>query len=112
MLYRKMGIVVSLIVFTACSSVSADEWPSPRVREEFSQSRSYFVRVTPGNSWGDEVGFKGAPKGGFARAQFFRREPDMSYKPLKEIELVNPVAPVEFFVSNAVLSDRVRIQRQ
>jgi hypothetical protein len=24
----------------------------------------------------------------------------MSYKPLKEIELVNPVAPVEFFVSN------------
>jgi len=30
---RKMGIVLSLIVFRACLSVSADEWPSPRVRD-------------------------------------------------------------------------------
>lgn len=97
---QKMWLTVFLIVLCACMSVSADEWPSPQMREEFSESRSYFVRVTPGNSWGDTVGFKGAPKGTSAKAQFFRREPDMSYRPLKEIELVNPVAPVEFFVSN------------
>jgi hypothetical protein len=72
-------------------SVSADEWPSPQMREEFSESRSYFVRVTSGNNWEETVGFKGAPKGASAKAQFFRREPDMSYRPLKEIELVNPV---------------------
>ena len=98
MLQRKMWL--TLVVFLTCVAVSADEWPSPRVREEFSESRSYFVRVTPGNNWGDTVGFKRAATGAAARAQFFRREADMSYRPLKEIELVNPVAPVEFFVSN------------
>src|SRR5262245_36661837 len=52
----------------------SDDWPYPGVREVFSPSRTYFVRVVPGKSLGDTVGFKGASKGSYAEAQFYRLE--------------------------------------
>jgi hypothetical protein len=34
--------------------MQADDWPAPQVWEVFSHSRNYFVRVSPGTSWGGE----------------------------------------------------------
>jgi len=66
----------------------------------FSASRDHFVRVIPGTSIGDTVGFAGAEKGAYATAVFYQRRPDRSYKLTATATLLNPVAPVEFFVSN------------
>jgi hypothetical protein len=69
-------------------------------REAFSASREYFVRVTPGASLGDTLGFAGARKGRYAAAEFYRRAQDRSYRLVAEAVLTHPVAPVEFFVSD------------
>ena len=78
----------------------ADDWAGPQVREVFSASRDHFVRVIPGKSIGDTVGFAGAAKGEYASAEFYRREGDRSYRLVATARLLNPVAPVDFFVSN------------
>lgn len=78
----------------------ADSWANPVVREVFSASRDHFVRVTPGNSVGDTVGFAGAAKGAYATAEYYRRQSDKSYQLMQTVTLLNPVAPVELFVSN------------
>ena len=80
--------------------VLADDWPEPQVREVFSRNRAYFVRITPGDSWGESWGFAGAKIGKHARAEFFWEQPDKSYRLQTTGDLPNPVAPVEFFVSN------------
>ena len=79
---------------------SADDWPAPQIREVFSLSRSCFVRVTPGSSWGDTFGFRGAAKGPYATAEFYRRQADRSYRLASSGTLLNPVAPVDFFVTD------------
>ena len=78
----------------------ADEWPAPQIREVFSPNRDHFVRITPGTSWGDTFGFGGSPKGPHARAEFYHRRRDGSYAPGATVSLPNPVAPVEFFVTD------------
>jgi len=96
-----MRIIATLAI--ACLAVSAawaDDWPTPVVREVFSASRDHFVRVTPGTSWGDLRGFAGAKKGEYATAEFFRRDSDGDYRRTARVTLLNPVAPVEFFVAN------------
>lgn len=85
----------------AVSSAGADDWPGPQTKEAFSASREYFVRVTPGDSLGDTYGFLGMKKGRYAAAEFYRRAEDRSYRLVAEANLLNPIAPVEFFVSNA-----------
>ena len=80
--------------------VSADDWAAPQIKEVFSASREYFLRMTPGESLGDTVGFAGSKKGKYAAAEFYRRDQDRSYKLIAETVLFNPVAPVEFFVSD------------
>ena len=92
--------LVLVAVFAAALAARADDWAGPQVHEVFSPSRDHFVRVTPGESWGDTIGFKGAKKGRYATAAFFARAADGSYKPTATVTLLNPVAPVEFFVSN------------
>ena len=79
---------------------TADSWASPQVREVFSASRDHFVRVTPGKSLGDTVGFAGAAKGAYATAEYYRRQADHSYTLVQTVTLLNPVAPVDIFVSN------------
>lgn len=78
----------------------ADDWPGPQIRETFSESREYFVRVIPGRSIGDSFGFRGMQKGPYAAAEFYRRGPDRSYRLLAEATLRNPMAPADVFVSN------------
>jgi len=94
--YFFLAAVLSL----TARSVRADSWAAPQTREVFSASREYFVRVTPGESLGDTFGFAAAKKGKYAAAEFYRRDRNRSYKLVAETVLLNPVAPVEFFVSN------------
>jgi hypothetical protein len=91
--------------FLLCLSISqyllADEWPAAQIKEVFSKNREYFVRITPGESLGETVGFSGSKIGKHARAEFFRVQADRGYRLEREIQLLNPIAPVDFFVSNA-----------
>lgn len=97
-----MKRLLAAVVFAAAAiAAHADDWKSAELREVFSANRDHFVRVTPGDSLGDLHGFKGAKKGRYATAEFFRRAADGSYKPSANVTLSNPVAPVEIFVSNA-----------
>jgi hypothetical protein len=84
----------------AAAPAQADSWANPVVREVFSQSRDHFVRVIPGTNIGETVGFAGAPKGANATAEFYRRQPDRSYRLTGAATLLNPVAPVDFFVTD------------
>jgi hypothetical protein len=100
------GTLVAVVAGTLISFATvplrprADSWPSPQIKEVFSASRDWFVRVNPGSSIGETVGFAGAPKGKPATAEFYRRAADRSYRLSKEIPLVNPVAPVLFLVTD------------
>lgn len=46
------------------------------------------------------MGFSGAAKGPFATAEFYRLEKDRSYRLAATAPLLNPVAPVDFFVTD------------
>lgn len=95
---RALWLAALLCAFAA--PVSADSWANPQVREVFSASRDHFVRVIPGNSIGDTVGFAGAAKGEYATAEYYRRQPDRSYRLTATAALLNPVAPVDIFVAD------------
>jgi hypothetical protein len=100
MVRSALTIWVLVMASTLSPPARADSWPGPQLREVFSQSRDYFVRVTPGESWGDTFGFKGAKTGRYATAEFYTRRTDGSYELTAKATLLNPVAPVEFFVSD------------
>jgi hypothetical protein len=97
--FRCLGIVALVSLMSPC--LLADDWPAAQVKEIFSQNRDYFVRITPGESLGETWGFKGAKIGKHAHAEFFRVQADRGYRLDREIDLLNPIAPVDFFVSNA-----------
>ena len=94
------ALCLSALLCAFAAPALADSWAAPQVREVFSASRDHFVRVVPGKSVGDTIGFGGSAKGPYAAAEFYRRQPDRSYKLTATATLLNPVAPVEFFVSN------------
>jgi hypothetical protein len=96
---REIFSILTLFVGLSTHLV-ADEWPSPQIGEVFSADRRYFVRITPAESLGETWGFKGAKIGKHAQAAFFREQPDKGYRLERTIEMPNPVAPVEVFVSN------------
>lgn len=97
----KRMLAAAVFAAAAAAAAHADSWMRAEIREVFSANRDHFVRVTPGDSWGDLQGFAGANKGRYATAEFFRRAEDGSYAPAAKVTLLNPVAPVEVFVSNA-----------
>ena len=91
---------LGLSLALAASIANADSWASPRIREVFSESREHFVRILPGESLGDTVGFAGEKKGRYATAEFYRRAEDRSYRLMAEATLLNPIAPVDVLVAN------------
>ena len=95
--FRAAGLAVLLCVATPAH---ADSWANPVVREIFSANRDHFVRVIPGSSIGDTIGFAGAGKGAYATAEYYQRQADKSYQLMHSATLLNPVAPVDVFVSN------------
>ena len=100
MMSRIAAASLALLMLVALPA-RADDWAGPVTKEVFSASREYFVRVVPGKSLGDTFGFASETKGPYARAEFYRRAPDRSYQLLAEASLLNPVAPVEFFVADS-----------
>ncbi len=54
----------ALILTLFCTpGTEADDWPAAAGQNVFSENGRYFVRIVPGQSVGDSVGFAGAPKG-------------------------------------------------
>lgn len=90
----------ALFILLIPSGGWADSWPGARPIQVFSESAKYFVRVIPGESLGDTVGFAGARKGKFAQALYYALQPERSYKLLHDITLQNPLAPVELLLSD------------
>lgn len=80
--------------------VSADSWPAATVAEVFSASRDHFVRIMPGGNLRELRGWQGAEAGSSATAEFYQRQPDRSYRLVRTVTLLNPVAPERFFVSD------------
>ena len=74
--------------------VVADDWPQARPITIFTDAADRFLRILPGESVGDLVGFRSAPKGRYASAELYVRQPDRSYRLAGSAALVNPVAPV------------------
>lgn len=95
---KVLGLVLALAILLG--TATADQWPAPQVKEVFSESREWFVRVIPGKSIGDTFGFAGAEKGPYATGEFYRRQADRSYRLCSEKTLLNPVAPVLFLVTD------------
>lgn len=100
MLIALRALSVVTLLCACAGTARADDWAAPQVKEVFSASRDHFVRVIPGNNLGETIGFAGSPKGPPATAEFYRRQPDRSYRLTQTATLLNPVAPVEFFVSD------------
>jgi hypothetical protein len=90
----------TIVLCLLASPALADSWARPQTKEMFSANREHFVRVIPGESLGDTHGFASTKKGRYAMAQFYRRAADRSYQLVAETSLLNPVAPVEFFVAD------------
>ena len=76
-----------------------DDWPGAQPRTVVSSDRQWSVRIIPGSSHGDQVGFAGAPTGPYARALFHARQPDGSLRQVADVPLVNPVAPVDALIT-------------
>lgn len=98
---KALPTVFAVLLALLPAAAQADSWAGAVTREVFSASREFFVRIVPGNSLGDVVGFGSADKGRFAMAEFYRRAPDRSYRLVAATTLSNPVAPVEFFVADS-----------
>ena len=97
---RAAAILLTLLVGSGRELCWGDQWPAAQVREVWSPSRDHFVRVTPGKGVGETVGFSGAPTGPAATAEFYRRASDRSYRPVWMVSLVNPVAPIDAFLTD------------
>jgi hypothetical protein len=94
------AVLSLLLAMGMATPAQADSWAHPVGREIFSANRDHFVRVTPGTSWGDTMGFAGAKKGAYATAEWYRRQADRSYRLMNSATLLNPVAPADVFVSD------------
>jgi hypothetical protein len=80
--------ILCLTLLVAAVAARADSWAGPQAESVFSQDGSRFVRVTPGQRDG-------------ARAEFYARTPDRSYRRVADVTLLNPVAPVKMIMTNA-----------
>jgi hypothetical protein len=96
-----MRALVLLVLVAALGIARADSWPAARPSGKVSPDGNIVARVTPGESLGDVYGFAGAKKGRYAKAGIYRLEGEERYVMVREVALLNPVAPVDFVVSNA-----------
>lgn len=81
-------VLIALAFLVVASGSRADSWAGPRPESVFSEDGSRFVRVKPAKESG-------------ARAEFYVRTPDHSYRRVAAVTLLNPVAPVKTIVTNA-----------
>jgi hypothetical protein len=90
-----------LAVLAVAGPARADSWSAAVASGVASPNGNYVVRVLPGESLGDVVGFAGSKKGRYAKAIYYRLQADNGYGKYLEVELLNPIAPVYVAVSNA-----------
>jgi hypothetical protein len=93
-------VAAASIAAMADVRVRADDWPAARPITLFTDAAARFVRILPGRSIGDLVGFRGAPKGRYATAEIYVRQSDRSYRLVRDVQLVNPVAPVNALLAS------------
>jgi hypothetical protein len=87
--------------YASPTTARADQWITATESAAVSPDGRLVVRVIPGESWGETVGFAGAPKGAHARARYYRLEESQSrFVFYQERELVNPIKPVVFALAN------------
>jgi len=98
--FTVLRLMLVLFGWLVSRAVQADNWAGARSFQIFSGSAKYFVRVIPGESIGDTVGFAGARKGKYAQALYYVLQADRSYKLVHDIRLRNPVAPVDLLLSD------------
>ena len=60
---------VALALLCYPLGAAADSWPAPSSLGKSSANGSYMVRVTPGTSKSDFIGYSGEPKGPYAVAE-------------------------------------------
>ena len=96
----RMIVATTIMLMILPCSVLADEWQAAKVQHVFSGNGMRFVRIMPGEGYGDTVGFKGSKTGTYARGEFYEKQPDRSYKLIADVVLQNPVAPVDVLLSN------------
>jgi hypothetical protein len=99
-----IGLVMALLIAGAGITTRptlADQWITPTETGALSPAGRLVVRVIPGESWGEAVGFEGAPTGKHATARFYRLDAaGTAFAQEREQELLNPVAPVYFVVTD------------
>ena len=90
-----------IINISFCFSTFADSWVTVTSKTAVSDDGNLLVRVEPGDSWGDLVGFQGANIDKYARASYYRRDETKDiYEKYLEIGLPNPVAPDDILINN------------
>lgn len=94
MRFIRAGAFALGVCVLAGPRILADDWPQARPITIFTAAADRFLRILPGRSVGDLVGFSGSPKGPYASAEMYVRQPDRSYRFTGAATLVNPVAPV------------------
>jgi hypothetical protein len=92
-------LVVPLVFGLAVFAAQADSWRPASVQARASANGQFVVRVIPGASKGDVVGFAGEPKGPYATAEWHKFN-GTSYEKVGTATLLNPVAPVDIEVTN------------
>jgi hypothetical protein len=96
---KSAAVLLCVLLFTL--GMLADDWPAATVQNVFSDNGRYFVRILPGQSIGDSVGFSGAPKGRYAQAELYARRANRSYELVSDTVLENPVSPTDALVTNS-----------
>jgi hypothetical protein len=90
-----------VLVLLAAPALKGDEWMAPRVRNIFSANGVYVVRVVPGTNT-TNLGCAGTLPSSArpARGEFYAQGADRGFRLLADVELRNPVSPVDGVVTN------------
>jgi len=96
-----MRLLCGILLICLSSASFADSWASAVIRGAVSPNGNIVVRIIPGNSLGDVTGFAGEKKGEPARAVYYRLTEANNYTKYQAVKLLNPIAPVDFAVSDA-----------
>lgn len=94
-----MSLLIAGLTLQSAPSL-ADEWLAPKPQHVVSANGKYLVWIVPGESWGDTFGFAGSKKGAYARAEFYEKQTDRSFKLVADVFMQNPVAPVNILLND------------
>ena len=93
---RHIITLTGILLFT--SHASGDSWPPAQVQARASLKGEFVVRIVPGKSMGDVLGYSGAPRGPYATAEWYRFD-GSTYRKRDVATLLNPIAPVDIEVT-------------